>query len=146
MDDVVDHAVQETSTIELKTIVDKKNEENAKISLEQTTLDNTITYVEPQSDIVTTEEELEIEETKAQAPVKPTLKYSAYYTDDMWSPINQTGRKVYSRNFLIKLQNDPHSIQKPSGLPDLEIILSNMSKRVNICTKLFFYIYKLAIN
>ena len=54
------------------------------------------------------------------------LKYT--YSEDQWSPINMNGKKVYGRDFLMKLQNDPNSKIKPSNLPDLEVVLKDMIK------------------
>ena len=54
------------------------------------------------------------------------LKYE--YETDQWSPINTTGKRVYVRDFLMKLQNDPSSKIKPD-LPNLDIILKNITKQ-----------------
>lgn len=53
-------------------------------------------------------------------PRPKTLKYE--YKEDQWSPLNPEGKKQYDREFLICLQNDPLSMQKPSNLPVMEII------------------------
>lgn len=52
-----------------------------------------------------------------------SLKY--VYADDQWSPINTNGKKVYGREFLMKLQNDPNSKIKPLNLPDLDVVLKD---------------------
>ncbi|XP_014211626.1 eukaryotic translation initiation factor 4 gamma 3 [Copidosoma floridanum] len=57
------------------------------------------------------------------------LKYS--YSDDQWSPINTSGKKVYDRDFLMKLQDDPNSKVKPRNLPDLDVVLKEITKNRN---------------
>ncbi|GAB6018572.1 Eukaryotic translation initiation factor 4 gamma [Chamberlinius hualienensis] len=44
------------------------------------------------------------------------------YNKDQWSPTNQEGKKQYSRDFLMQMQNLGPSRKKPEGLPDLEVI------------------------
>ena len=47
------------------------------------------------------------------------------YKDDQWSPANKDGKKQYDRDFLMKLQTNPLSLQKPGTLPDnMEVILN----------------------
>ena len=41
---------------------------------------------------------------------------------DQWSPINQEGKKQYDRDFLMLLQNDPLSKERPLNLPHLDIV------------------------
>ena len=41
---------------------------------------------------------------------------------DQWSPINQDGKKQYDRDFLMKLQSDPLSKERPPNLPNLDIV------------------------
>ena len=41
---------------------------------------------------------------------------------DQWSPINQEGKKQYDRDFLMLLQNDPLSKERPPNLPHLDIV------------------------
>jgi len=48
------------------------------------------------------------------------LKYD--YKEDQWSPLNPEGKKQYGREFLICLQRDPLSLQKPCNLPSMEIV------------------------
>jgi len=50
----------------------------------------------------------------------PKLKYD--YKEDQWSPLNPEGKKQYDRAFLICLQRDPLSLQKPGNLPAMEIV------------------------
>lgn len=39
------------------------------------------------------------------------------YTPDQWHPTNNpTGKKQYERDFLLQLQKNPLSLQKPVGL------------------------------
>jgi len=47
------------------------------------------------------------------------------YKEDQWSPANQEGKKQYDRDFLMRLQTNPLSLQKPGTLPDnMEVILN----------------------
>ncbi|XP_026465657.1 eukaryotic translation initiation factor 4 gamma 3-like isoform X2 [Ctenocephalides felis] len=57
---------------------------------------------------------------------KVTLKY--IYQEDQWSPTNQTGKKVYGRDFLVALQSDPKSKVKPN-LPDMDVVLKEGANR-----------------
>jgi hypothetical protein len=50
----------------------------------------------------------------------PKLKYN--YKEDQWSPLNPEGKKQYDREFLICLQRDPLSMEKPQNLPVMEIV------------------------
>lgn len=123
--DVVDHAIVKED-IDLETIVAQKNEENTKISAFQASSEEKIPSVqtveksneqdEPQS--LTTD----ITVSKSSIPLKYT------YKDDQWSPINKSGKKVYDREFLIRLQDDPNSKIKPNNLPDLEVVLKDNTK------------------
>ena len=47
---------------------------------------------------------------------------------DQWSPINTEGKKQYTRDFLMQLQRDPQSMEKPTNLPNMEIIKDNRMK------------------
>lgn len=60
--------------------------------------------------------------------VTPSTKLKYIYSEDQWSPINTTGKKVYGREFLMKLQNDPNCKIKPLNLPDLDVVLKDNSK------------------
>merc|ERR1711892_481792 len=53
-------------------------------------------------------------------PKSLKLKYT--YQEDQWSPLNPEGKKQYDREFLICLQRDPLSLQKPCNLPNIEIV------------------------
>jgi hypothetical protein len=47
------------------------------------------------------------------------------YKDDQWSLANKDGMKQYNRDFLMKLQMNPQSLQMPGTLPDnMEVILN----------------------
>jgi len=61
-------------------------------------------------------------------PKSLKLKYD--YKEDQWSPLNPEGKKQYDREFLICLQRDPLSLQKPCNLPNMEIVKDkpNLSK------------------
>lgn len=56
---------------------------------------------------------------------------SCFEHADQWSPTNQTGKKVYGRDFLVALQSDPKSKVKPN-LPDMDVVLKEGANRVNI--------------
>lgn len=46
------------------------------------------------------------------------------YTANQWSPVNPDGKKQYERDFLLQLQKNPLSLQKPAAMPaNMEIIL-----------------------
>jgi len=48
------------------------------------------------------------------------------YKDDQWSPLNMEGKKQYDRDFLISLQANPLSLQKPETLPsNMDVILNS---------------------
>ncbi len=52
-------------------------------------------------------------------------KRDVLYKDDQWSPLNTDGKKQYDRDFLISLQTNPLSMQKPGTLPsNMEVILN----------------------
>ena len=62
-------------------------------------------------------------------------KFSSHNTEDVTknpliicSSNNKTGCKVYSRDFLLELQFNPHSLRKPGYLPD--IVVKDNSKKV----------------
>ena len=61
---------------------------------------------------------LDTEEDENDQKIK--LKYE--YASDQWSPLNLEGKKQYGREFLICLQRDPLSLQKPMNLPNMEIV------------------------
>ena len=48
------------------------------------------------------------------------LKYE--YKEKQWSPVNLKGKKQYDRDFLICLQRDFLSLQKPCNLSNIEIV------------------------
>lgn len=98
--------------------IDSADNENVEIkeelkhhSLERTlTKDNDEAYEETSEEFVS---------TISKFP-QITLKYN--YTEDQWSPLNREGKKQYDRSFLLQLQDDPLSLKKPSGLPELEVV------------------------
>ncbi|XP_016915134.2 eukaryotic translation initiation factor 4 gamma 3 isoform X4 [Apis cerana] len=121
--DVVDHVkIKEESDVEA--IVAQKNEENSKVSAIRTSN-------EDKSQISSVIEKSAENESLVQTEITPItnqiqLKYK--YKEDQWSPINKNGKKVYDREFLMKLQDDPNSKIKPSNLPDLDVVLKDSSK------------------
>lgn len=73
-------------------------------------------------------EEGEILETpENRRSTEPKLKYE--YKEDMWSPLNPSGKKQYDRDFLIQLQFDDLSQIKPEQLPDMDIIKDKPIRR-----------------
>merc|ERR1711892_273191 len=71
-------------------------------------------------------EEGEIGDDDEEENVNPddpkSLKLKYTYQEDQWSPLNPEGKKQYDREFLICLQRDPLSLQKPCNLPNMEIV------------------------
>ncbi|XP_043492134.1 eukaryotic translation initiation factor 4 gamma 3-like isoform X5 [Polistes fuscatus] len=147
--DVVDHAIVKDN-IDVETIVAQKNEENTKMSTlqqqqqqQQQQASSNEEKVVPS--VPTVEKSNESSEQSQQQPQQQqtqqssqsptvdvsknsiTLKYT--YKDDQWSPINKDGKKVYDREFLIRLQDDPNSKIKPTNLPDLEVVLKDNKSR-----------------
>ncbi|KAK9709826.1 eIF4-gamma/eIF5/eIF2-epsilon [Popillia japonica] len=47
------------------------------------------------------------------------LQPSLPYKDDQWSPSNTAGKKIYDKDFLLALRNDPKSRKKPDNLLDV---------------------------
>ncbi|KAG7197148.1 hypothetical protein KM043_007233 [Ampulex compressa] len=114
--DVVDHA-KVKEEMDMEAIVAQKNEENSKVSALQSAKEE--------------EEESPVSAMPSQdsgkvCKLEPPLKYT--YKDDQWSPINKSGKKVYDREFLMMLQDDPHSKIKPPNLPDLDVVLKDSTK------------------
>lgn len=121
--DVVDHA-KIREEINLEALVAQKNEENSKVSALRATNEE-----KPTVSPAVTEKKQEIEMRDGSietTPKPPQLKYT--YKEDQWSPINTSGKKIYDRDFLMKLQSDPNSKVKPPNLPDLEVVLKDSTK------------------
>ena len=54
------------------------------------------------------------------------------FVPDQWSPINLEGKKQYDRGFLLLLQTDPLSLERPPNLPNMDIIKDkSMTMNVN---------------
>ncbi|KAK9303146.1 hypothetical protein QLX08_005097 [Tetragonisca angustula] len=124
--DVVDHVtVKEEPDVEA--IVAQKNEENSKVSAIRTASEE-----KPQaSPVIEKTAESEPPAQTETTPVTNQIQLKYKYKDDQWSPINQNGKRVYGREFLMKLQDDPNSKIKPSNLPDLDVVLKDSSKTRN---------------
>ncbi|XP_018344628.1 PREDICTED: eukaryotic translation initiation factor 4 gamma 3 isoform X1 [Trachymyrmex septentrionalis] len=129
--DVVDHAAV-IEEMHLEAMVAQKNEENFKVSALHASNDEKATTIPS----VNTEkkQEVEVSSDSGNAPSEiaapnvnkaapPLLKY--FYKEGQWSPVNMTGRKSYDREFLLRLQFDPHSKQKPANLPNLQAVLKD---------------------
>jgi len=68
-----------------------------------------------------TPDKIQVVENGLDAPEDAELPYK----DDQWSPANKDGKKQYDRDFLMKLQTNPLSLQKPGTLPEnMEVILN----------------------
>uniref|UniRef100_A0ABD2X3F2 MI domain-containing protein n=1 Tax=Trichogramma kaykai TaxID=54128 RepID=A0ABD2X3F2_9HYME len=118
IEDVVDHVHQKSEQFleeKLSSMrISQKNDENIDVS-EINDTDNTEVPSDENADT-----------KKSEGQGIPTLKYS--YHEDQWSPINTQGKKVYGREFLMKLQQDPCCHVKPTNLPDLDVVLKENSK------------------
>ncbi|XP_012058151.1 PREDICTED: treacle protein [Atta cephalotes] len=129
--DVVDHAAV-IEEMHLEAMVAQKNEENFKVSALHASNDEKATTIpsvntekkqeiEVSSDSGNTSAEIAAPSVNKAAP--PLLKY--LYKEGQWSPVNMTGRKSYDREFLLRLQFDPNSKQKPANLPNLQAVLKD---------------------
>ncbi|XP_070158179.1 eukaryotic translation initiation factor 4 gamma isoform X5 [Polyergus mexicanus] len=132
-DDVVDHAfIEENSEpvepVVLDPLVAQKNEENFKASAFHAPNDEKpATIVTP---TITEKKQQEVKTPSSNAsnevsstPRQPSLKYD--YKKDQWSPANLGGKKIYDRDFLMKLQFEPNSRIKPPNLPNLQGVLKD---------------------
>ncbi|XP_019698474.2 eukaryotic translation initiation factor 4 gamma 1 isoform X4 [Harpegnathos saltator] len=130
--DVVDHA-KIKEDINLEILVAQKNEENSKVSAMCTSNEE-----EEKPTVASAEgakQDVEMKDASTETmPKAPVLKYT--YKEDQWSPINTAGKKMYDRDFLMRLQFDPNSKIKPPNLPDLEIVLKDPRVRLNAITDL----------
>lgn len=127
--DVVDHAkIKEESDISVDAIVAQKNEENSKVSAIRAPNEEKPAAAAPPPSVIEkpTESEAPPAQTETPAANQAALKYT--YKDDQWSPINKSGKKIYDRDFLMKLQDDPNSKMKPLNLPDLDVVLKDSTK------------------
>lgn len=128
--DVVDHA-KVKEDINLEALVAQKNEENYKVSALHTSNDDNKPATITSSTVVEEKkQEVETPSSSSNASIEmsvtsrqPQLKYT--YKEDQWSPINTSGKKIYDRDFLMKLQFDPNSKLKPPNLPNLQAVLKD---------------------
>ncbi|KYN03904.1 Eukaryotic translation initiation factor 4 gamma 3 [Cyphomyrmex costatus] len=129
--DVVDHAAV-IEEMHLEAMVAQKNEENFKVSALHASNDEKAATIP--SVITEKKQEVEVSSDSGNAPTEvaapsvnkaapPLLKY--LYKEGQWSPVNITGRKSYDREFLLRLQFDPNSKQKPANLPNLQAVLKD---------------------
>ncbi|XP_011251008.1 eukaryotic translation initiation factor 4 gamma 3 isoform X6 [Camponotus floridanus] len=131
--DVVDHVYIEKNsepveTVVLDPLVAQKNEENFKASVFHTSNDEKATTIvtptvteKKQQETKTPSSNVSNEVTTTQR--QPPLKYD--YKKDQWSPANLSGKKIYDRDFLMKLQFEPNSRIKPPNLPNLQAVLKD---------------------
>ena len=47
-----------------------------------------------------------------------------YCCNTLCSLIAESGKLIYDRDFLLKLQFNPVCTEKPQGLPDIEVVMS----------------------
>ncbi|XP_078052636.1 eukaryotic translation initiation factor 4 gamma isoform X2 [Augochlora pura] len=120
--DVVDHAKMKDES-DLEAIIAQKNEENSKVSAIRSPSEEKLAG----PPVIEKPNESEPSpQTDAHVTNQIILKYK--YKDDQWSPINKNGKKIYDREFLITLQEDPSSKIRPSNLPDLDVVLKDGAK------------------
>lgn len=127
--DVVDHALIKEE-INLEALIAQKNEENFKVSALLASNDEKVTPTVTPA-VIEKKQQQEVEvlnsgnnaSTEITTPKQPQLKYT--YKEDQWSPINTSGKKIYDREFLMKLQYDPNSKIKPPNLPNLQAVLKD---------------------
>ncbi|XP_067141200.1 eukaryotic translation initiation factor 4 gamma 3-like isoform X2 [Centruroides vittatus] len=103
--------VQNTDATDNRTNEPRIEEVKSQTSEREDTQENDETYEEA------SEELIPVADNKL---LQITLKYN--YTEDQWSPLNREGKKQYDRSFLLQLQDDPLSLKKPTGLPELEVV------------------------
>lgn len=138
--DVVDHAIAKED-VDIDAIVAQKNEENSKYSRlcagEETPSVVASSVIDKQNETESSNQNDVSATTNSTAvnPPAPSLKYS--YESENWSPINQLGKKVYGRELLMALQEDPQSKIKPPNLPDMDVVLNagSWNFKVNIANK-----------
>ncbi|XP_012235318.2 eukaryotic translation initiation factor 4 gamma 3 isoform X2 [Linepithema humile] len=135
--DVVDHALIKEE-INLEALVAQKNEENFKVSALLASNDEKVTPTVMPAAVIEKKQQLQEVEapsggsnasTEITTPRQPQLKYT--YKEDQWSPINTTGKKIYDRDFLMKLQHEPNSKIKPPNLPNLQAVLKDTIQNIN---------------
>nr|XP_031840128.1 eukaryotic translation initiation factor 4 gamma 3-like [Nomia melanderi] len=126
--DVVDNAKTGKESLalvidDMRALIAQRNDEKSKAPASRTPNEEKLPGPTP------TEKSNENEsppQTEGTAANQITLKYK--YKDDQWSPINKSGKKIYDREFLMTLQDDPNSKTKPSNLPDLDVVLKDGQK------------------
>ena len=75
-------------------------------------------------DIATEDKDAKEEAPNGDTEKENDDKAGLTYKDDQWSPLNTEGKKQYDRDFLMILQTNPLSLQKPDNLPDnMDVIL-----------------------
>lgn len=129
--DVVDNAKTGKESLalvidDMRALIAQRNDEKSKVSANRTPNEEKLPGPTPTEKSNENESPPQTEGTVAN---QITLKYK--YKDDQWSPINKSGKKVYDREFLMTLQDDPNSKTKPSNLPDLDVVLKDGQKVKN---------------
>ncbi|XP_014260812.1 eukaryotic translation initiation factor 4 gamma 1-like isoform X3 [Cimex lectularius] len=110
--------VEEKTEVEVNAMVAAKNEENTK-SIEAAVNNNNNNNTSGNVANNNTQEAVETEDNGVIPSMTiersaPALQYN--YKEDQWSPINQEGKKVYDRAFLMEIRNNPLSSKKPENL------------------------------
>jgi len=68
--------------------------------------------------------------TETEAEASKAESFLLNYKDDQWSPLNTDGKKQYDRDFLMSLQTNALSLQKPETLPNnIDVILDSPNLR-----------------
>lgn len=100
-------SVEAQAEVKEENEVEKKNEENTRLCQ-----NNNEAKIEPE---VTEANECLNQTNKPAIPKLP-------YGPQQWRPDNPSGKKQYSREFLISLQKTETSLKKPDNLPKLDIV------------------------
>jgi len=102
-------------------VINKELDENKNDPGVEHKMTNGIAHEE--NDEETLASDVNAEESKSPPLVNGVRLPQLPYRDDQWSPANTEGKKQYDRDFLLQLQKNPLSLQKPEKMPDMEIIL-----------------------
>lgn len=122
--DVVDHANVVTDILtDVEALVAQKNEENTKVSIINSSNDDkNIDETAADNNEITND-------TSSQILSSTVLKYT--YSDDQWSPQNTSGKKIYDREFLMKLQDDPQCRIMPPNLPQMDFVQRTSNRQTS---------------
>lgn len=105
--------------------------EEAVLSVSEEVVEHKMTNGEATEEEIDTENPAEINDNVV---VPNGVADKLPYRDDQWSPANTDGKKQYDRDFLLQLQKNPLSLQKPQQMPDMEIILPEADLLRNVAS------------